>query len=93
MSRTLEDLIDECKQFITLKNKNSMERNPAVGKPSYLISKNWWRAYKEYIFYKAVKAHDKPVMPSRDMNPGPIRNDEELCEHDPKFLKGTGTVE
>ena len=70
-----------------------MERNPAVGKPSYLISKNWWRAYKEYIFYKEVKAHDKPVMPDQDRHPGPIRNDEELCDHDPKYLKGTGTVE
>lgn len=27
------------------------------------------------------------------MHPGPIPNDEILCDHDPKFLKGTGTIE
>lgn len=70
-----------------------MERNPPVGRPSYLISKNWWRNYKKYIFYSDVKGHNKPQMHTRDMHPGPIRNDEELCDSDPKFLKGTGTVE
>lgn len=60
MSRTIEDLVDECKQFITLKNKNQMERNPPVGKPSYLITKTWWQNYKQYVFYQDVKSHNKP---------------------------------
>lgn len=38
-----------------------MERNPGVGKPSYLITKTWWKNYKLYVFYKEVKSHNKPV--------------------------------
>lgn len=61
MSRTIEDLVEECKQFIILKNKNQMERNPPVGKASYVISKAWWKKYKQYVFYNEVKRHNKPV--------------------------------
>lgn len=93
MSRTIEDLVEECKQFIQLKNKNSMERNPGVGKPSYLISKLWWKKYKQYVLYSDVKRHNKPVQPADDLNPGPITNDEDLCDPNPNNLKGTGTVE
>eukprot|EP00347_Sterkiella_histriomuscorum_P018454 403345455 len=93
MSRTVEDLVDECKQFIALKNKNSMERNPAVGKPSFLINKTWWRNYKIYVFYKDVNSHNKPVNPAEDKHPGQIQNDDILCDQDPKYLKGTGTIE
>jgi hypothetical protein len=93
MSRTLDDLVDECKLFITLKNKNQFERNPGVGKPSFLITKNWWKNYKKYVLYYDVKRHNKPVMPAEHLSPGPITNDEYLCDPDPKYLKGTGTIE
>jgi hypothetical protein len=94
MSRTLEDLIEECKQFIQLKNKNRMERNPPVGNPSYLVSKTWLKKYKQYIFYSDVKRHNKPVAPAEDRHPGPITNNEDLCDlNNRKNLTGTGTVE
>jgi len=92
-SRTLEDLVDECKQFIQLKNKNRHERNPPVGQPSFLVSKAWWRRYKDYVFYKEVKSHSKPEEPTADRHPGPISNLEDICDASEKNLRGTGKVE
>lgn len=69
-NRSLEDLITECKAFITLKNKNRTERNPPVGQAAYLINKKWWRNYKQYIFYREVKSNTKPVEPAEDRHPG-----------------------
>lgn len=71
-----------------------MERNPAVGKPAYIITKKWWKKYKEYVHYKDVKRHNKPDHEAEDRHPGPITNEEELCIQDNQsLLKGTGTVE
>ena len=70
-----------------------MERNPAVGKPSYLISKQWLKEYKDYVFYGDVKRNNKPVAPNENKHPGHIRNDEELCEVDNKNLSGTGEID
>lgn len=93
MSKTLEDLIAECKEFITLKNKNRTERNPQVGKASYLVNKKWLKQYKKYIQYKKVKQSDKPEAINDSDHPGPIDNDEQLCEINEVNLKGTGTVD
>lgn len=70
-----------------------MERNPPVGQAAYLIGKKWWKNYKQYVFYREVKSNNKPVQPAEDQHPGPINNDEELCENKPNQLKGTGKVE
>jgi hypothetical protein len=87
-------LVNECKEFITLKNRNKGERNPPVGTPQYLLSKLWLKKYKTYIFYKDVKKNNKPVSTEEDLHPGPITNDEDLCETDmTKNLIGTGTIE
>jgi hypothetical protein len=70
-----------------------MERNPTVGKPSYLISKEWLKKYKQYVFYSEVKRHNKPTKTSDEFHPGPISNDQDLVDDNPKNLKGTGKVE
>ena len=92
--RTLEETIKECREYIQLKNKNSMERNPQVGAAMYLLSKEWLRRYKTYILYSDVKRNNKPVLPDTIAHPGPISNDEELCmPTDRSNLTGTGTNE
>ena len=40
-----------------------------------------------------MKSHSKPTEPTEDKHPGPISNDEDLCDPSPKNLKGTGKVE
>lgn len=32
-------------------------------------------------------------MPEKDKSPGPITNDEDLCDPNPSNLKGTGTID
>jgi hypothetical protein len=91
--RTIDDLVSECKAFIELKSRNRYERNPSVGKASYLITKNWWKNYKLYVYYDDVRRSNKPKEREEDLHPGTIDNDIWLCENDPKFLIGTGTVE
>jgi hypothetical protein len=58
-----------------------MERNPGVGKACYVLSKIWLKKYKEYIFYKDVKRHNKPEMPEESRHPGQISNEEDLCDN------------
>jgi|LauGreDrversion4_2_1035121.scaffolds.fasta_scaffold94670_3 hypothetical protein len=59
-NRTLEEIIKECREYIQLKNRSNMERNPEPGTPVYLISKNWLKVYKQSIFYAEVKRNNKP---------------------------------
>ncbi len=92
-NKSLEELVAECKEFIELKNKNRVSRNPPVGEAVFLVNKKWWKNYKQYIFYREVKSNTKPVTPAEDRHPGPINNDEELCDDKPTNLKGTGKVE
>jgi hypothetical protein len=92
----LEQLIIECREFISLKNKNSRERNPDAGTSLFLVSKTWLKAYKEYIFYDDVKRNNKPHMPENGqlIHPGPITNDEDICEPESLLnLTGTGKIE
>ena len=58
---TLEDLVTECKEYIVLKNKNRLERNPVAGTSQYLLCKEWLKNYKHYIYYQDVKRNSKPV--------------------------------
>ena len=80
-----------------LKNQNSRERNPDAGTSLYLLSKKWLTAYKNYIFYDAVKRNNKPQMPENEeeiKHPGHITNDEDICEEESLLnLTGTGQVE
>lgn len=94
MRRSLEDLVNECREFIVLKNKNRNERNSAVGTPSYIVSKQWLKKYKEYILYTDVKRNNKPAEQTVDKHPGPMTNDEDLSRvNDLKDLVGTNTIE
>lgn len=59
----------------------------------YLLSKKWLRKYKDYVLYSDVKRNNKPLQPEKDNHPGPISNDEDLCETSEKSsLKGTNTL-
>jgi len=62
--RTLDDLIKECREYIVLKNRCTIERNPQPGSSMYLLSKKWLKEYKEYIFYSDVKRNNKPHLPT-----------------------------
>jgi DUSP domain len=90
---TLEQLVNECKEFTMLKNRSDNERNPAPGKAVFILSKTWLKKYKEYVFYSDVKRHNKPQMPESTRHPGPISNYEDLCIESPVYLKGTGKLE
>jgi len=39
-----------------------------------------------------VKRNNKPALPEKHVHPGPITNDQDLCESDEKCLRGTGKV-
>lgn len=91
--RNLEDLVQECREFMTIKNRCTLERNPAAGSPMYLVTKRWLKAYKEYVLYSEVKRNNKPAAPEVDKHPGTITNDEDLCDSQDINLKGTGTIE
>ena len=59
-TRSIDDIITECREFIRLKNLNARERCPDVGKPMYLVSKAWLRRYKDYILHTDIKRNNKP---------------------------------
>lgn len=60
----------------------------------YVLSKTWLRRYKEYILMQDVKRNNKPHIPDAHVHPGPISNDEDLCELDNTLnMTGTGNVE
>ena len=92
--RTLDDLVTECREYIMRRNASARERVPEAGKPMYLISKTWLRRYKEYILMADVKRNNKPHIPEVHTHPGPITNDEDLCEVGKnENMRGSGTVE
>jgi hypothetical protein len=92
--RTLDDLVTECREYIVKRNASARERVPEAGKPMYLISKTWLKRYKEYILMADVKRNNKPHIPEVHTHPGPISNDEDLCEVSKnENMTGTGTVE
>lgn len=96
MERELEDIVNECKEFIKLKKLHRQSRYPDAGQPAYLISSEWLQKYKKYILHRKIKANSKPHMEpdhTKENHPGPITNIEDFCDSDPKYLKGTGKVE
>ena len=85
-------MVAECRKYIAVKDQNKRARY-TNGETVYLLSKNWLRKYKEYVLYSDVKRNNKPTQPEVDKHPGPITNDEDLCEKpETKLLLGTGTV-
>ena len=90
----MDDLVTECREYIVKRNASARERVPEAGKPMYLISKTWLKRYKEYILMADVKRNNKPHIPEVHTHPGPISNDEDLCEVSKnENMTGTGTVE
>lgn len=84
----------EAQTFIGLKNKSDRDRFES-GSSAFLLNKEWLKKYKLYILYKDIKRNNKPPAPEVNIHPGPIDNEEQLCERDDpeKYLKGTGKVE
>lgn len=95
MSKSIQDLHEEGKEFVRLKRVYDTARFPEAGTPAYIISSSWLKKFKEYTFYDAVKYNGSPD-PSDDhvssKNPGKIIN-ADLLHTDPKFLKGTGQLQ
>ena len=92
--RTLDDVINECREYISKRNASARERVPDAGKPMYLVSKTWLKNYKEYILMADVKRNNKPHLPENHVHPGPMTNQEDLCEIENTLnMTGTGTVE
>jgi acyl carrier protein phosphodiesterase len=60
----LDTLIKEGKEYIELKGKCRLARNPTAGSPSYLISKEWLTKYKKFVFVQEIKKHMKPILPA-----------------------------
>lgn len=83
MEKATEDLVMECREFIRLKKLFKIARNPGDGSPAYLVSTNWLKKYKTYIFHKEIKSGTKP-QPDVDhcllKHPGIITNDEDFCD-------------
>ena len=96
MERELEDIVNECKEFIRLKKMHKQSRYPDAGQPAYLISSNWLELYKKYILHREIKAISKPHMEPehcKKNHPGPITNDNDFCDPSIYNLKGTGKLE
>ena len=41
MERDMEDIINECKEFLKLKKQHKQNKYPTAGAPAYLVSKKW----------------------------------------------------
>lgn len=89
MAQTLDQLVQEAKDFFRLKRKLKQTAAPEADTPAYLLSRKWLRRYKQFLFYNEIKNNMKPE-PAEDHfqanHPGPITNQEDLLAHEPHLL-------
>jgi hypothetical protein len=82
-----------------IKKKDDMQTNCEVGTQAFLLSRNWLKKYLDFILYEQFRndttEHDIKMEPDHftKMMPGPIMNEDDLCEKDEKQenLYGTGS--
>ena len=60
MEAKIEELQKEGQEFVRLKKASDNERWPDSGTPSFIISRKWLDAYKEYIFFDACTYNQQP---------------------------------
>ena len=91
----METLLEEGKEFVKIKRSYDSERFPSAGTAGYLISTQWLRMYREYIFYDDLRYNMKPKDVSSNhltkKHPGEIKN-VPLLHSEAKYLKGTGEI-
>lgn len=85
MAQTIDQLVQEAKDFLRLKRKFKQQALPDQGSVAYLVSRNWLAKYKKFLFYNEIKNNMKPE-PSEThfehFHPGPISNKEDLLYAD-----------
>lgn len=97
--QTLKDLYDEYKQYKLMRKKDEMSSNQEVGTPAYLVSTVWLKRYHKFLLFDQfddgkpehlIKISDSHF---RDMHPGQMTSQNDLCEIDKDRLNLFGTGE
>jgi hypothetical protein len=72
--KDFETLLNEGRKFAQLRKEFKLASNPSAGSVGYLISADWIRRYKKYIYYSDLKRNVTPEENNNVEAPGPITN-------------------